>query len=205
MSVDVAERAPMTFPRLLLAASFAVLSLSVVGCAADATDGVDDGADEAESDLSAAGTRLIGSYNGDAGPFHTLELTSVKVGQQNTFAAVVNTGIVCITAPCPSSEVVSGTFTAGAKTITLRPNHTSDNVRELFGRFNYVATDDGIRLYRKDFSETFTEVPNPCAGYTSLSTCVANKSCQVAVGPSACSPDGKICTKDFAFKACIRK
>src|SRR5687767_11899263 len=106
----------------LVSAFFALATAAVVsasaltGCAADTTGGdASDDTEETSDELSAAGKKLIGSYVDDTGAFRGLVLTSEKVGQGNKFFADVDTGIRCITTPCPSSERIEGTFTAGAK------------------------------------------------------------------------------------------
>lgn len=268
---------------ILAALSFSSIA-AIAGCSAEVAEGGDETVEESEQDLSKAGKALIGSYKDDTGAFRGLILTSKKVGQGNEFIADVDTGIRCITAPCPSSERITGTFTAGTKTITFRSTTASSHVQHLLGRFNYLVQGDKLSLSRKGFAQSLEKVTSycaqatdcyaqdiihpmclgsfsctqentcswscgvvvppgvpcasldeaacnaepecqaeyggscplcadyvfkgcinkpadPCAGL-SQQACTANPSCEPIYGPSACTPDGRICTADMAYKGC---
>lgn len=229
--------------RKLLIGLSSVFALSVAACAADTSDDADDDeiVAEDESELSAAGKALIGSYVDDTGAFRGLVLTSVKHGARNEFWADVDTGIRCITAPCPSSERIEGTFTAGSKTITLRST-TAQHSQHLLGTYRYLKQGDKLTLFRKGFSQSLAKqlsycaqpadcknqgLPqprcigswtcgaestcafkcgpvDPCVGLDQAA-CMANPACQPKFGPSACTPDGRICTMDMAYKGCSKK
>ena len=243
----------MTTFRPLLLSVFA-LSLAaapmLVGCSADTSDDdVQEEVDQSEDELSAAGKRLIGSYKDDTGPFHGLILTNVKVGQANEFIADVDTGIRCITTPCPSSQRIEGTFTAGTRTITFRSRTASQSVQHLLGRYNYLVQGNKFSLYRRGFSQSLEKVPSycaqandcyaqniihpmcmgqfdceanacswscvqwpppppppldPCRGKDEAS-CTASSICQAKYGPSWCSADGRICTRDLVYKGCEKR
>jgi len=225
----------------------AALSLSTLlaasGCATETAADDDDVAEESEADLTKAGKALIGSYKDDSGSFRGLILTANQVGPANEFIADVSTGIVCIKAPCPSSEKIKGTFTAGTKTITLRSTTASAAVQHLLGKYNYVVQGDKLSLSRgKKFVQSLEKVESYCSessdcyaqdilhpacfglGFTcsAQNTCnwschnppldpckgrpveQCNGVCKPIFGPSHCSPDGLICTKDFAYKGCGR-
>ena len=139
--------------------ALALVSAGSVGCAAD-TSSVDDEGDVEESadELTAAGKALIGSYKDDSGAFKTLVLTTKKVGQRNEFSADVDTGIRCIKAPCPSSEHIQGTITAGSKTITLYSTTASGFAKHLLGKYNYLVQGDKFSLSRKGFAQSLEKV-----------------------------------------------
>ena len=139
-----------------LAALALVSSGALAGCASE-TDSAEGAVDESADDLTAAGKALIGSYSDDAGAFKTLDLTATKVGQRNVFTADVDTGIRCITTPCPSSEHIEGTFTAGAKTITLSSTTATVHSQHLLGKYDYVVQGDKLTLSRKDFSQSLSK------------------------------------------------
>ena len=234
-----------------LSLALVALSLStafaVTGCAADTSE-EEAVADESEDALTAAGKKLIGSYKDDSGSFHGLILTNVKAGQANEFIADVDTGIRCITTPCPSSERITGTFTAGTKTITFKSTTASGFVQHLLGKYNYLVQGNKFSLWRTGFSLSLEKVPSYCAESTDcwkqdlitpacmgqfdcasnscswscipwppppppldpckgkdLSQCTASSICQPKFGPSACTPDGRICTADMAYKGCEQK
>lgn len=179
--------------------SFAALSFALVGCAADVAE--EDMVEEAESDLSAAGRALIGSYADDSGAFKGLVLTSKKVGQRNVFFADVDTGVRCIKAPCPSSERIEGTFTAGSKTITLRSTTASGLADHLLGKYNYVKQGDKLTLFRKGFTQSLAKQLSYCAAPTDCESqdlihvmcvgswsCTATNTCAYSCGAPAPAP-----------------
>lgn len=225
---------------VLAALSCANVAL-VAGCTADA--GADD--DEAiveEADLTAAGKALIGSYKDDSGTFRGLILTATKAGQANEFIADVSTGIVCVTAPCPSEERITGTFTAGTKTITFKSSTASSHAKHVLGTYKYTVQGSKFSLQRKNFAQSLEKVTsycaeandcyaqslihpmclggfsctaentckwscgpnpiNPCTG-RSEEQCTSDVGCRPKYGPSACTPDGRICTADMAYKGCF--
>lgn len=192
----------MFIRKLLLGLSSLSLisAFALVGCAADTSDpDEDEMVAEDESDLSAAGKALIGSYVDDTGAFRGLVLTSVKHGQRNEFWADVDTGVRCITTPCPSSERIEGTFTAGSKTITLRSATASPFAQHLLGRYRYLKQGSKLTLFRKGFSQSLAKgdsycaAPSDCAGQGIIHPmCVGNWTCspqntcgwQCGIGPT---------------------
>jgi hypothetical protein len=145
-----------------LSALFLVSAAALGGCAVDAAD-AEAVEESGESELSAAGKALIGSYVDDTGAFKGLVLTHVKHGQRNEFWADVDTGVRCITTPCPSSERIEGTFTAGTKTITLRSTSASSFAQHLLGQYRYTKQGDKLTLFRKDFSQSLAASVSYCA------------------------------------------
>jgi hypothetical protein len=223
----------------------AALSLSTLvaasGCSTEVADD-DEMTEESEAELTKAGKALIGSYKDDSGSFRGIILTNNKVGQANEFIADVSTGIVCVTTPCPSSEKIKGTFTAGTKTITFKSTTASPHVQHLLGRYNYLVQGAKFSLWKgKTFAQSLEKVDNYCSessdcyaqdilhpmcwglGFTCtpqntcdwscsqpppLDPCIGrpletcNGICQPKFGPSACTPDGRICTADMGYKGC---
>jgi hypothetical protein len=217
---------------------------ALTGCAADtATADADEEVEETSDELTAAGKALIGSYKDDSGAFRGLVLTAEKVGQRNKFFADVDTGVRCIQAPCPSSERIEGTFTAGTKTITFRSTTASAFAQHLLGQYKYLVQGDKFSIYRKGFSQSLEKTPSYCAAASDcsaqnlihpfcvgswtcsatsscgwqcgavpppvdacvgldVSACTASTECGPIFGPSACTPDGRICTADMAYKGC---
>lgn len=153
----------LTQKKLFVLAALSLASLGMVaGCTTD-VDSDDGVVEESEADLSKAGKALIGSYRDDSGPFRGLILTANKAGQANEFIADVDTGIACIMAPCPSSERITGTFTAGAKTITFKSSTVSPYAKHLLGRYNYRVQGHKLSLSRKNFAQSLEEVISYCA------------------------------------------
>ena len=137
---------------------------AITGCAADTSDDAgEDVVEESQDELTKAGKALIGSYKDDSGKFHGLILTNVKKGQANEFVADIDTGIRCFTTPCPSSERVTGTFTAGTKTITFKSSSASSLVQPLLGKYNYLVQGSKFSIWRKGYAQSLEKVPSYCA------------------------------------------
>jgi hypothetical protein len=217
---------------------------ALTGCAADTGETADgEDVEETADELSTAGKALIGSYKDDSGAFRGLVLTAEKLGQRNKFFADVDTGVRCITTPCPSSERIEGTFTAGSKTITFRSTTASAFAQHLLGQYKYLVQGDKFSMTRRNFAQSlektgsYCSAPSDCSaqslihpmcvgGWTcgaatntcgwkcgvpapvdacvglELAACTANSACGPVFGPSACTPDGRICTADMAYKGC---
>lgn len=188
---------------LVALVGLSIVSFAAVGCAADTNEDTDGDVAAEGDEITAAGRALIGSYKDDSGSFRTLVLTAEAVGQANKFSADVDTGIRCVRAPCPSAEHIEGTFTAGSKTITLKSTTASQHSKHLLGTYNYLVQGSKLSLIRKNFSQSLAK--EGCAGLPDASACSANPACQPKFGPSACSPDGRICTADMAYKGCFDK
>ncbi|MFO0677778.1 MAG: hypothetical protein U0169_14675 [Polyangiaceae bacterium] len=113
----------------------------LVGCASDVSDATVDGIVETEGESAEAITRasraLLGSYHfvdsgfaPASGTLLGLVLTDKPVGTtgRTEFFADLDTGIRCITAPCPSTRRLTGSFTATSRTLSLHVN-PAPNVR----------------------------------------------------------------------------
>ena len=145
-----------------LGTTLVVSSSALTGCAADAAL-VDDAAlGESSDELTAAGKALIGAYQDDTGAFRGLVLTNEKVGPRNKFFADVDTGVRCITTPCPSSERIEGTFSASPTMITLRSTTASSFSQHLLGQYKYLVQGDKLSLSRKDFAQSLARTGTYC-------------------------------------------
>lgn len=183
--------------KLFVLAALSLTSLaSTAGCSLDASPD-DEIVEGSEAELSAAGKALIGSYVDDSGAFRGLILTSKKAGQANEFIADVSTGIVCITTPCPSSERITGTFTAGTKTINFKAPTASAHVQHLLGRFNYLVQGDKLSLSRKGFAQSLEKVTSYCA---EASDCYAQDIIHpMCLGAFSCSTENTCSWKCGSF------
>lgn len=192
--------APLLFTALGLA-SFGTAS---VGCNVDETV-----ADEA--DLTAAGKKLIGAHVATATPpsgahFVGLVLSSTSVTPNaNRFAAEIDTGIRCITTPCPSIIHVTGRFTAGSKTITLTADPGQDGLAsKLMGKFDYKRTSTKVTLSRAGFKQILANADSFCSDDTAEEDCslqgldsscpdTVKWSCADHACVAACDDPGKFC------------
>jgi hypothetical protein len=164
--------------------ALSLLSLLVLlggaGCAAEATNEAEAG-QAAASELSQEGQALVGAYASDTGPFIHLELTSRVVGQESEFIAEMRTGIVCVTAPCPTTESVVGTFTAAARTIAFRSTTASDHVQHLLGRYAYTVGGETLTLSRDEVTHSLGKVTEALS-CTSTSACRTGEHCSTDDG-----------------------
>ena len=150
----------MRIPKILLA-----FVLPLAACGTDPGSSSDD--------LSQAGKALIGEYlEQGRGAFRGLVLTNEAVtGSSNRFFADIDTGIVCITAPCPSMERVEGTFSAGSQYLTLKSTSASEMVQQYLGRYRYSLVDGKLSLKREGFEQSLESVPSYCAPETVEADC----------------------------------
>jgi hypothetical protein len=137
---------------LLLGASF----LSVPACAVDSSDAASDedseGANEeaaaTQDELTANASRLAGAFHGannGAGLPPTFD--GLVLQQNGEFFADVDTGIRCITAPCPSNVRLVGRFSATRNYLSLSPK-SGERAHSFHGRYRYTLTGEKLSLTR---------------------------------------------------------
>lgn len=147
-----------------------------------------------EDDLTQAGKKLIGEYvEKGEGPFRGLVLTSeAATSKANIFFADIDTGIVCVRAPCPTVERIEGTFTAGTKYITLKSATASDLVVPFLGKYSYKVVGDKFSLSRTGLEQSLEAVDSYCAADSAEDDCSITASDLVVpacVGVWSCSSD----------------
>lgn len=179
------------------AAAVALVSSSVLaGCAANTGAIDDDMAEETNDELSAAGQELLGSYEDDSGAFRSLVLTTKKVGKRNAFVATVDTGIRCITTPCPSSETIEGTFTAGKKTITFYSTTASSSAQHLLGKYKYLVQGEKFTLMRDGSEQSLAKVSDASEIWPSDATKLV---AEVSGGFMPPPPPGSSCSNGATY------
>lgn len=178
--------------------TFGASLVAVPGCAADTSDAaLDDGSAEeeasSEEELKGAAAKLVGAFSGSSFTPPTFQGLVFKA--DGTFFADIDTGIRCITTPCPSHERLSGTFTATKNYVRLSPKAgeaTSSN----HARYRYTLAGDTLSLTRpgkKGWSGTLTKetsycaAPVDCQGQSMiLPKCMGTFSCGSASAPNTC-------------------
>jgi hypothetical protein len=102
-------------------AVLASFGLALFACSGGANDAAS--SDDSEGALEIAGADLAGTYeNSDrSGTSRPPTFEKLVLGRDGAFQLDVDTGIRCITAPCPSSTAVVGTFRSTRTTLTLAP------------------------------------------------------------------------------------
>src|SRR6476619_2531133 len=109
---------------------FAVLgifaSASIMACAAESAsvDEANEQVGETEAAVT-AGSALVGKWEGEGGTIQKINFTTKSASSLgggfvgSKFTATLDTGIRCITTPCPSQIEVTGIYKTTAKTVTL--------------------------------------------------------------------------------------
>lgn len=160
-----------------LAALYPMLAtLALIGTAATGCDSSETSASE---DLTAAGKKLIGARVAMAtvpsgAHFIGLVLSADPVtANANTFVADIDTGIKCITTPCPSMAHVTGRFTAGTTTLTLTAD-SGQNIglaSKLMGKYTYVKTSTKLTLTKTGFKQALKNASSYCNADTAAEDC----------------------------------
>lgn len=132
--------------RSSFAGLFVLASLSA-GCVGSADSVADD--TEATSDALTvrAWEPIVGAWVGTTGAFQGLVITATPEGQGRHFFADVDTGIRCITTPCPSQAHLEGRVTAGSRNLTLRhPDRPSTESARFYATYAYTVTGSTLTL-----------------------------------------------------------
>lgn len=215
---------------LFFASAVALLSVgSLAGCAADATVDQDGDVDANEEALSAktrvtAGQfRLYNDANHTVNPscdlFTTLELKNepnakAVLGQgldgfcEIAVSAETRTFSIRLESESCGSKVYVGSAGRGSKKSTVRiTDHRTRVCRDIVpARVILEQTVPGFpgAITTTEYSYDRVAPADACAS-KDQTACLADESCQAKWGPSACSPDGRICTADIRFKGCAAK
>ena len=125
----------------------AALSSGCLGGADATVDETDVSADE----LSLrAWDGLTGAWVATSGSFQGLVITRTPVGQGRQFFADVDTGIRCITTPCPSQAHLEGRVTAGTRNLTLRyADRPSAEAAPFYGTYAYTLSGSTLTLSQR--------------------------------------------------------
>jgi len=209
---------------LLLLASL----VAATGCSASSEDTGDGVTDEAEGELSAAGQKVVGSYKND-GTTASGNLRALVLKSDGKFFADIDTGVRCVVAPCPSNERIEGTFTAGAKTVTLRAPGASARAKGYLGRFRYTRTDSSIELSKSSHTmelavvESYCTEANDCWGQSMIVpacfplnfSCTGENTCSFSCGnpppldpcrgldQDECQDKPTLCQAEFGPSSCV--
>jgi hypothetical protein len=121
-------------------------ALAAPGCAAD-TDPLDDAdAEEAgtsQDELNANAKKLVGAYQHSGGAMRPPTFQGLVLSANGTFFADIDTGIRCITTPCPSGARLEGKFTATKSYLRLTAKTAGGDGAAFYGRYKYTVNKDG--------------------------------------------------------------
>jgi hypothetical protein len=121
-------------------------ALAAPGCAADADPMDDADAEEAassEAEISAASKKLAGAYHHSGGAMRPPTFQGLVLGADGSFFADVDTGIRCITTPCPSHARLEGKFSATKSYLRLTAKQAGGEGASFYGRYKYAVGKDG--------------------------------------------------------------
>ena len=182
---------------LKLALTMATLSVFAVGCAAEVQNEEETDATGSESALAVS--RLKGKWDSTSGPIYSITFTGKAAStlggglKGHEFTAHIDTGIRCITTPCPSETEVSGIYRSVGNKMTLasfdRP--TAEFARILGDYTSTLSnTDKKLHLVKADgtINESFTRNTGVACGTTTCGT-----------GLVCCNPLRNICTPPGGF------
>lgn len=126
----------------LVASAFALLP----GCAVDSSqdDGDTEEAAASQDELTSNAQRLVGSFHGGSS-VHPPTFESLVFAKDGTFTADLDTGIRCITAPCPSAAHLEGRYTATKTSLHLYVKAGAP-ASSFYGRYHYTLVGTKLSL-----------------------------------------------------------
>ncbi len=153
----------------LVALSF-VTSMSALGCSAG-SEGDPADTDEAEGELAVGNQNLVGAFVfPGGGAFQALVLRS-----DGTFMADVDSGVRCASAPCTSTQRLTGNARVTKKTITLKAAEEVTPINAAYlGRFSYtfmgstLTLKRGLTTYDFETRDSYCSQPSDCPGQSSV-------------------------------------
>ncbi len=148
---------------VLVASAFAL----VPGCAAD-TSQDEAGTEEAaatQDELTSSAQKLVGAFQGTS-PVHPPTFQGLVFAQDGTFFADLDTGIRCITTPCPSGAHLEGRYTATKSYVRLTAKAGAP-AADFYGRYRYTLTGKKLTLTSStlgaSWSNKLDKAPSYCA------------------------------------------
>lgn len=176
------------------AASVVVLGLATLaGCAADSEESA-----ATDSDIVAAPVKVQGAWAAKPGTATSSQwFEGVVFDKDGTFFADVNTGIRCITTPCPSSVRIEGTYAVVGRSLILTTKDPSqDEGSKYYARYTVTrSAADTLTIKGDGFSNTLVSQnsycgePTDCAGQGLIHvmcvghwTCSEQRSCGYSCG-----------------------
>jgi hypothetical protein len=156
---------------LVIGASF----LAVAGCAADATTPEGEEAAVSQDELTSSRARLVGAFHQgrlEANSVRPPTFEGIVFQADGSFFADLDTGIRCVTAPCPSHVRLTGRFTATRSSLRLIPAQ-GESATDFHGRYDYSFEGDKLSLSRAawegwtnglDKELSYCAQPVDCAG-----------------------------------------
>lgn len=141
--------------RSILALLLASFTAAFCGCAAPQGD-VDSEGDVAQSEDALALASLYGTWNDQGGAFYTITFTKEPAStfgglKGRRFEATIDTGIRCITTPCPSQVDVSGVYklTHGTQLTLAAYDKPSVELAKVLGAYGVKLKANALTLTKR--------------------------------------------------------
>jgi len=134
--------------RISTCLSVVLMSAMLGGCVGAGADESDLEGSDSEEIASSQWSQFVGAWTG-TGAIRGIVFTRTPERSGHHFFADVDTGIRCITQPCPSEARLEGRFSAGSVYLTLsHPSRPSTQTAQFYGRFQYRLQGDRLTLLR---------------------------------------------------------
>jgi len=165
----------------LALSAFAVGVVAITGCASESSDSA---AAATDQDIVAAPLKIAGAYRALATQEATRwSFAGIVFEQGGRFFADVNTGIYCITTPCPTSARIDGTYSVFGHRVIL----TTADKSPYAGTFSGSLTSDGVLTLKN--GESTTQFQTQSSYCSEASDCAE----QGLIHPM-CAPGGWTCS-----------
>jgi hypothetical protein len=178
----------------------ALLATAISGCAAE-TEPMEEEVSETQSEELKK--NLVGKWEADSGPIYNIEFTkepAAPLGSQRKdglrFVATIDTGIRCITTPCPSSLEVSGIYyTRGSNLQLVSYDRPSRELARYLGDYRYTVSAKKLSMTKKDdptIAGKLHRAPQNAGQPCGEAVCGEGTFCCNPLR-SLCVPEGRMC------------
>jgi hypothetical protein len=177
----------MNFKLALSAVALGIVALA--GCSSSTDEGT-----STDSDLVAPilNVNVVGAWKAKPGTAKSPAFfEGIVFNENSTFFADVNTGIMCVTAPCPTTARLEGTYVVRGRTVLLSAKDPSEQNNGFYDRYSVTRTDDSISLSRLGGEG----ISNDLALQTSYCSEATDCAAQGLIHPM-CAPGGWTCSAE---------
>jgi hypothetical protein len=167
----------------LVASAFALGLVAITGCSASSADETA----STDSDIVAAPVKVQGAWRVKSSSSGA-SFVGIVFKADGTFFADVFTGVYCITAPCPNTARLEGTYTVFGRTLLLTAKDKAES-GGYYDRYTVTRTGDSLRIQRLGTESLGTELeledsycaePVDCMGQPIIHPmCVGHWTCSV--------------------------
>lgn len=170
--------------------AFGTLAALIPACAADSQSNEPETEEAATSEdaLHKYSGGLVGAYHGDFASVPP-SFEGIVFREDGSFFADVNTGILCVMAPCPTTARLEGRYYATRNYLKLYGKSADGFGDDSYGWYRYIKQDDKLSLWRPwsktKWQQSLAKELSYCAQPTDCNTqmliapaCVGQWSCE---------------------------